>query len=136
MARTVHKPNAAYLPEGIARLSNLSGWEVRNTFILFTAAVVRCCSIALHMPRLLAVQKSVCLENKVLVILVPRTVVGVGIQDQLGIRHVLNEIKRIHCVNDDVVISAYDQRRLLDVLQISETLAAASSPLTDARDLR
>src|SRR5260370_14881766 len=49
MATTVDKPNAAYLPEGIARLSNLIGWEVRNTFILFTAVVVRCCSIALHM---------------------------------------------------------------------------------------
>ena len=51
MARTVLKPNAAYLPEGIARLSNLIGWEVRNTFVLFTAVVVRCCSIALHMPQ-------------------------------------------------------------------------------------
>ena len=51
MARTVDKPNAAYLPEGIARLSNLIGWEVRSTFILFTAVVVRCGSIALLMPR-------------------------------------------------------------------------------------
>ena len=51
MARTVHKPNAAYLPEGIAGLSNFIGWEVSNTFILFTAVVVRCCSIALHMPQ-------------------------------------------------------------------------------------
>ena len=51
MARTVHKPNVAYLPEGIARLSNLVGWDVRNTLILFTAVVVRCCSIALHMPQ-------------------------------------------------------------------------------------
>ena len=51
MARTVHRPNEAYLPEGIPRLSNLIGWDVRNTFILFTAVVVRCCSIALHMPQ-------------------------------------------------------------------------------------
>jgi len=51
MARTVHKPNAAYFPEGIARLSNLIGRDVRNTLILFTAVVVRCCSIALHMPQ-------------------------------------------------------------------------------------
>ena len=50
MARTVHKPNAAYLPEEIARLSSLIGRDVRNTFILFTAVVVRCCSIALHVP--------------------------------------------------------------------------------------
>jgi len=63
-------------------------------------------------------------------------VVGVGIHDQLGIRHVPNEMKRVHRVNDDVVISAHDQRRLLDVLQISETLALDSSPLTDGCDLR
>jgi hypothetical protein len=70
------------------------------------------------------------------VILVPRTVVGVGIHDQLGIRHVPNEMKRVNRVNDDVVISAHDQRRLLDFLQISETLALDSSPLTDGCDLR
>jgi len=51
MARTVDKPNVTYFPEGIARLSNLIGWEVRDTFILFTAVAVRCCSIALHMPQ-------------------------------------------------------------------------------------
>jgi hypothetical protein len=63
-------------------------------------------------------------------------VVGVGIYDQLGIRHVLNEMKRVHRVNDDVVISAHDQRRLLDFPQISETLALDSSPLTDGCGLR
>src|SRR5260370_19871421 len=51
MARTVDNPNATYLPEGIARLSNLSGWEVRNTFILLIPVIVSCCSIALHMPQ-------------------------------------------------------------------------------------
>src|SRR5258708_6729220 len=43
-ARTVDKPNAAYLPKGIAPFSNLIGWEVRNIFILFTIVVVRCAS--------------------------------------------------------------------------------------------
>jgi hypothetical protein len=70
------------------------------------------------------------------VILIPRTVVGVGIQNQLSIRHVLNEIERIHRVHDHIVISAYDQRRLRNVFQISETLAACGSPITDGRNLR
>jgi len=47
----VDKPNAAYLPKGIAPFSNLIGWEVRNIFIVFTAVVVRCCSIALHLAQ-------------------------------------------------------------------------------------
>src|SRR6266481_4031914 len=38
------------------------------------------------------VQKALRLENEVFVILIPRTVIGVGIQNQLGIGHVLNEI--------------------------------------------
>src|SRR6266446_2742385 len=61
--------------------------------------------------------------------------VGVGIQDQLGVRHVLNEIQRIHCVNDYVVISAHDQRRLLDVLQIREALSWVRAPFADGGNL-
>jgi len=61
--------------------------------------------------------------------------VGVGIQDQLGVRHILNEIKRIHCVNDDVVISVHDQRWLLDVLQIREALSGVRAPFADGGDL-
>jgi len=49
--RTRRIETALPLPVRRARLSNLSRWEVRNTFILFTAVVVRCCSIALHMPQ-------------------------------------------------------------------------------------
>ena len=61
--------------------------------------------------------------------------VGVGIEDQLGIRHVLSEIKRIDCVNDDIVISAHDQRRLLDVLQIREALSWVRAPFADGGNL-
>jgi hypothetical protein len=64
----------------------------------------------------LASEKTVRLENEVLVMLVPRTVIGVGIQDQLGIGHILNEVKRIHGVNDDIAISAHDQGGLFDIL--------------------
>jgi hypothetical protein len=61
--------------------------------------------------------------------------VGVGIEDQLGIRHVLNEIKRIDCVNDDVVISVHDQRRLLDILQIREALFGVRAPFAEGGNL-
>src|SRR5713101_2036317 len=81
------------------------------------------------------IQKPICFKNKILVILVPRSMVGVRIQDQLGVRHILNEIKRIHRVNDDVVISVYDQRRLLDVLQILEALSGVRAPFADGGNL-
>jgi hypothetical protein len=45
-------------------------------------------------------------KTKILVILVPGSMVGVGIQNQLGVRHVLNQIERIHRV--DVVVAAHD----------------------------
>jgi hypothetical protein len=48
------------------------------------------------------------------VILIPRSVVGVGMEDQPGIWHVLNEIKRIQCIHNDIVVSAHDERRPLD----------------------
>ena len=61
--------------------------------------------------------------------------VGVGKEDQLGIRHVLSEIKRIHCVNDDVVIPVHDQSRLLDILQIREPLSGVRAPFADGGNL-
>src|SRR6267143_1320994 len=82
-----------------------------------------------------SVQETVCLENEVFVILVPRSVIGVGIEDQLGVRHGLNEIKGIHRVNDDVVISADNQRRLLDVPQIREALSGVRAPFADCGNL-
>ena len=83
----------------------------------------------------LAGEEAIGLENEILVILIPGAVVGVGIQDQLGVGHVLYEIKRIHGVNIDIVVSAHYQRRLLDVLQIDETLPAGTSPLGDGSRL-
>src|SRR6202790_4650070 len=83
----------------------------------------------------LAGEEAIGLENEIFVILIPGAVVGVGIQDQLGLGHVLNEIKRIHGVNIDIVVSTHDQRRLLDVLQIGETLPAGTSPIGDGREL-
>jgi hypothetical protein len=123
------------------RLSNLSGWEFATPSSSSPQLFHRsCCALLFHcayMPRLLAVQKSVCLENKVLVILVPRT--RGWHRDTRSAWHsamFLNEMKRVHRVNDHFVISAHDQRQMLDVLQIREPLALDSSPLTDGCDLR
>src|SRR6267378_7180403 len=82
-----------------------------------------------------SVQETVCLENEVFVILVPRSVIGVGIEDQLGVRHGLNEIKGIHRINNDIVVSADNQRRLLDVLQIRKALSGVRAPFADGGDL-
>src|SRR5439155_19688091 len=81
------------------------------------------------------IQKTVCLENKVFVILIPRSVVSIGIEDQLGMWHVLNQIKRIHCIHNEIVVSARDERRVLDVLQICEAFSRLRSPLADGGNL-
>jgi len=44
------------------------------------------------------IQKPICFKSKHPRDTRTRSMVGVGIEDQLGVRHVLNEIKRIHCV--------------------------------------
>src|SRR5260370_2440664 len=59
------------------------------------------------------IQKPICFKNKILVILVPTSMVAVGIEDQLGIRHVLNQIQSLHRVNDTLLIPAHPQRRPL-----------------------
>jgi hypothetical protein len=61
--------------------------------------------------------------------------VGVRIQDRLGVPHVLNEIKRIHGVNDDVVIWVRHQRRPLDVLQIRAEISGVRAPFADGGNL-
>jgi hypothetical protein len=77
----------------------------------------RCCAV----PG----EKAIGFEDKVSVILIPRTVVGIGIQDQLGIGHILREIKRIHGVDNDVVVATHDERRLRDVRKVRNALSRA-----------
>ena len=81
------------------------------------------------------IQKTACLEKQIFVILIPRSVVGIGIEDQFGIWHVLHEIKRIHCIDNDSVVAAHDERHLLDVLQIREAFSRLRSPLGDGGNL-
>jgi len=61
-----------------------------------------------------AVEESIGLEDKLLVILVVDTVVCVWEDNHLGIREILGEMQRVDRVYDDLVISAHDKGRLLD----------------------
>ena len=86
-------------------------------------------------PRSLRIQETVCLEDKVIVILVPRTMIGVGIQNQLRVRQVLCQPKRVDGVDDHVMVSADDQRRLLNVLEVCKPLSWLVAPVTDRCNL-
>ncbi len=66
------------------------------------------------------VQKAVGFEHKVRMILIPGSMIGIWIQNQFCVRKVLYQVERIDRVHDHVVISAHDQSRLLDVLEISK----------------
>jgi hypothetical protein len=54
------------------------------------------------------------MPDEALRILVLRAVIGVRIQDQLGVGDVLLEDVRVDRVNDHVVIAIDDQRRLMN----------------------
>src|SRR5260370_17649261 len=51
------------------------------------------------------IQKPICFKNKILVILVPRSMAGVGFEDQLGIWRVLCVLESIHGVYHDLSFS-------------------------------
>ena len=74
-------------------------------------------------------------EDEVLVILVPGSVVGIRIQDELGVRHVLHEMERVHGINDDIVVATHDEGRLLHLFQVSKTLSGVCPPLADGCNL-
>lgn len=54
------------------------------------------------------VQKAVGFEHKVRMILIPRAMIGIWIQNQLCVRKVLYQVERIDRVHDHIVISAHD----------------------------
>ena len=68
-------------------------------------------------------------------ILVLRAVIGVGIEDELGVRQVLLQDERVHGVDDHVLAAVHDQRRLADRLQIFERLLLRRAPFADRLDL-
>src|ERR1700726_1197785 len=63
-------------------------------------------------------------------ILILRTVIGVGIEDKLGVRQVLLQDERVHGVDDHVLATIHDQCRLTNRLQIFERLLSWRAPFT------
>src|SRR5579859_1284305 len=68
-----------------------------------SAARSRACLLS---SELYFIQEAVGLGHESLVILIPGTVIGVGIEHQLGVGQILREIERIHRVDDDVMVPA------------------------------
>ena len=56
--------------------------------------------------------------NKQLWVLVLRTMIAVGVQNELRVRQVLLEDERVHCINDHVVAAVHHERGLSDLLQV------------------
>ena len=53
-------------------------------------------------------------------ILIVRPMIGVGEEDELGIRKVLLQDERVYGVDDHVIAAVHDQSRLFDCLQVVE----------------
>jgi len=66
--------------------------------------------------------------NKQLWVLVVRAMIGVGVDDQLRIRHVLLHDERVHRGYVHVVTAVHDECWLLDRLQIVGGLSFDKTP--------
>ena len=66
--------------------------------------------------------------NKQLWVLVLRTMIAVGVQNELCVRQVLLEDERVHRTNDHVVAAVRHERRLSDLLQVSIGIFRRSAP--------
>src|ERR1700719_4250076 len=73
--------------------------------------------------------------NKQLWVLVVRAVIGVGVDDQLRIRHVLLHDERVHRGYVHVVTAVHDECWLLDRLQIVVGPLLPDAPLANRFDL-
>ena len=68
-------------------------------------------------------------------ILVRRSMVGVGIDDQLSVREVLLQDERVDRIDDQVFVAVHNQRRLLDGLEIVVGALALDAPFRDRLSL-
>src|SRR5882762_11508563 len=80
-----------------------------------------CFSFIFRSPLLLmsALQELRGVLNKQLRVLVLRTMIAVGIQNELRVGQVLLEDERVHRIDEHVVASVHHERRLSDLLQVS-----------------
>src|SRR6202140_193394 len=81
------------------------------------------------------VQKQSRMFNEEFRVLVVRAVIGVGVDDQLRIRHVLLHDERVHGGHDHVVAAVHDECWLLDRLQIVVGPLLLDAPLAHRFDL-
>jgi hypothetical protein len=56
--------------------------------------------------------------DKKLRVLALRTMIAVGVQNELRVRQVLLKDERVHCINDYVVAAVHHERGLSDFLQV------------------
>src|SRR5437868_6739741 len=71
-------------------------------------------------PRLMsALQELRGVLNKQLRVLVLRTMIAVGVQNELRVQQVLLQYERVHRINEHVVAAVDHERRLSDLLQVS-----------------
>src|SRR6202047_800064 len=116
-----------------------------SAFSLFIASmswttVRRFSSSALSMSATLlrrrhGIQKESRVFNEELRVLVVRAVIGVGVDDQVRIRHVLLHDERVHRGYVHVVAAVHDECWLLDRLQIVDGPLLPDAPLANRFDL-
>src|SRR5882757_10202148 len=69
-------------------------------------------------------------------ILVLRPMIGIWVQDQLGVGDVLLQDEGIHRVDEHIVAAVHHKRRLTDLLQIFIGIFAWSTPPVERLELR
>src|SRR3982074_1101464 len=87
------------------------------------------------LPSSSRVQKQSRVFNEEFRVLVVRAVIGVGVDDQLRIRHVLLHDERVHRGHEHVVTAVHDECWLLDRLQIVVGPLLLDAPLANRFDL-
>src|SRR6202021_2972761 len=85
--------------------------------------------------RFFGIQKESRVFNEELWVLVVRAVVGVGVYDQLRIRHVLLHDERVHRGQEHIVTAVHDECWLLDSLQIVQGPLLLDAPLANRFEL-
>src|SRR5258705_5757381 len=66
--------------------------------------------------------------NKQLWVLVLRTMIAVGVQNELRVRQVLLEDERVNRIDEHVVAAVHHQRRLSDLLQVNIAIFRLIAP--------
>src|SRR6195256_4387513 len=132
----------ATIRSGLCASSQMSQYSAFSLLIasMSWGTVRRFSSSALSMSATLlrrrhGIQKESRVFNKQLWVLVVRAMIGVGVDDQLRIRHVLLHDERVHRGNVHVVTAVHDECWLLDRLQIVVGPLLLDAPLANRFDL-